>query len=158
MAASDIEQAIEQFQLASNEYHKGNAEPMIGMFSQREDVSVADPWSPAVCGWNKVVATVRRAASNYRDGEPIDFESIAKVVTPELAFIVENEWSRARVGGTQDLVNVALRATIIFRNEDGDWRIVHRHADPIVTAQAVRSILHKDALHPSQDIPSPSNR
>lgn len=143
MDAFDIDQAIEQFQQAGNEFHKGNPEPILKMWTQREDVSVANPLGPAVRGWEQLVETVRRAASNYRDGDPVDYEIIAKVVTPDLAFIVENERSRAKVGGSQDFASIALRATIIFRKEDGVWKIVHRHADPIVSNQPVESIIQK---------------
>lgn len=143
MDAFDIDQAIEQFQQAGNEFHKGNPEPILKMWTQREDVGVANPLGPAVRGWEQLVETVRRAASNYRDGDPVDYEIIAKVVTPDLAFIVENERSRAKVGGSQDFAPIALRATIIFRKEDGVWKIVHRHADPIVSNQPVESIIQK---------------
>ena len=143
MAAMDIDQAIEQFQQAGNAFHAGNPEPMLQMFSRRQNVSVANPWSPAVRGRNNVEATVRRARLNYRDGEPVAYEIIAKVVTPELAFIVENERSRAKVGGSQEFSRVALRATVIFRKEANEWRIVHRHADPIVSEQPVESIIQK---------------
>jgi len=143
MTALDIDQAIEQFQQAGNEFHKGNPEPMLKMFSQRDDVSVANPWGPAVRGRKELVETVKRAALNYREGDPVVYENIVKVVTPDLAFIVENERSRAKVGGSQDFATIALRATVIFRKEDGVWKIVHRHADPIVSIQPVESIIEK---------------
>jgi hypothetical protein len=33
----------------------------------------------------------------------------------------------------EDVTPYAVRATMIFRPEDGEWKVVHRHADPITT-------------------------
>ena len=83
------------------------------------------------------------SASNYRDGEIVGFENVAKYVTPELACIVEMERYRARVGGGEDISPVTLRVTSIFRPEDGTWKIVHRHADPITTPQPAESVIQE---------------
>jgi hypothetical protein len=32
---------------------------------------------------------------------------------------------------------------MIFRPEEGTWKIVHRHADPITTPQAVESVIQE---------------
>jgi hypothetical protein len=37
----------------------------------------------------------------------------------------------------------SLRSTMIFRPEDGVWKVVHRHADPITTAQPVESVIQE---------------
>jgi ketosteroid isomerase-like protein len=84
---------------------------------------------------------MERAASNYRDGEIIGFDVVAKYVTSELAFIVEVERYRAKVGGSEDITPVSLRVTSILRPEDGTWKIVHRHADPITTPQPAESVI-----------------
>jgi ketosteroid isomerase-like protein len=36
---------------------------------------------------------------------------------------------------------MALRVTSILRPEDGTWKVVHRHADPIITAQPAESVI-----------------
>ena len=54
---------------------------------------------------------------------------VAKYVTPELAYVVQMERLEAKVGGREDITPYALRATMIFRPEDGVWKVVHRHAD-----------------------------
>jgi ketosteroid isomerase-like protein len=38
---------------------------------------------------------------------------------------------KAKVGGREDISDFDLRVTTTFRREDGAWKIVHRHADPI---------------------------
>jgi ketosteroid isomerase-like protein len=139
----DFEKIIEKYHQALSEFHKGNPEPVLNMFSRREDVSLANPLGPAVRGRAKIVDTAKRAASNYRDGEPIHFENLVTVVTPELAFVVENERSRVKVGGRQDPSTVALRVTAIFRVEEGVWKIVHRHADPITSNRPAESLIQK---------------
>ena len=70
-------------------------------------------------------------------------ETIAKYVTPELAYVVEIERGKAKLGDREDITPFALRVTMIFRPEDGVWKIVHRHADPITTAQPVESIIQR---------------
>ena len=73
----------------------------------------------------------------------VAIEIIAKYVTPELAYVVEIELAKAKVGGREDITPYALRATMIFRPEDGVWKVVHRHADPITTAQPAESVIQK---------------
>ena len=86
---------------------------------------------------------MERAASLLRDGEQLGFERIVTVETPELAFIVELEQTRARVAGSEELVSMPLRTTTIFRPEDGTWKIVHRHADPITAPRPPETIIQR---------------
>ena len=143
MTASDFDQVVEQSHLAWAEFVNGNPEPAKKLFSQREDVTIGNPFGPVRRGWRQVAETMERAASLYRDGEVIRFESMAKYATAELAYIVEVERYQAKVGGRQDVTPVSLRVTSIFRREDGFWKITHRHADPITTDQPAESVIEK---------------
>jgi ketosteroid isomerase-like protein len=56
---------------------------------------------------------------------------------------VEVERFEAKVGGSTDLGPVALRVTSAFRREDGEWKVVHRHADPITVPQSADSVIQR---------------
>ena len=142
-AVDDFNQILEQYHLGAGEFVKGNPEPVKKLFSHREDVTLANPQGPAVRGWEQVAQTMERAASARRDGEATSFEIVAKYVTPELAYVVEVERFEAKVGGSEDIVPFALRATMIFRPEDGVWKVVHRHAAPITTAQPAEWLIKR---------------
>jgi ketosteroid isomerase-like protein len=139
----DLDQVIDQFQRALNEFLKGYPEPNKEMFSHREDVSLANPFGPPARGWEQVAVTMERAASNLRDGEIVAFENIAKYVTPELAYTVWLERQQAKVSGREDITPFALRVTMIYRPEEGTWKVVHRHADPITTPQPAESVIQE---------------
>ena len=143
MSTFDFDEVVEQYQRALGEFAKGNPEPNKMVFSHQEDVTFANPLGPAVRGWEQVAATLERNASQIREGESVGFEIVAKYVTPELAYIVWVERVKAKVGGREEIVPIALRVTTIFRPEDGTWKVVHRHADPITTAQPIESVLQK---------------
>ena len=140
-AADDVDQLITQYHQALDEFVKGNPEPVKKLFSHREDVSLANPLGPAARGWEQVAQAIERAASNFRDGELVSVETVAKYVTPELAYSVWVERVKAKIGGREDIVPSALRVTMIFRAEEGAWKVVHRHADPITTAQPAESVI-----------------
>jgi ketosteroid isomerase-like protein len=140
-AVDDVDELIEQWQLAGYEFVKGNPEPVKKLYSHREDVSLANPFGPPARGWEQVAAATERGASQYREGEVTGFETVAKYVTPELAYIVWVERTKAKIGGSEDIAPFDLRVTMIFRPEDGEWKVVHRHADPITTPQPAKSVL-----------------
>jgi ketosteroid isomerase-like protein len=132
---------LEEYHRAGHEITNGNPEVYKSLYSRRNDVTLANPFGPPVRGWSEVSATLDRAAENYRDGEVVGFENIVTVVTLELAHTVEVESYRARVGGAEEAVQVAVRVTTIFRREDGVWKVVHRHADPITAPRAAESVI-----------------
>jgi ketosteroid isomerase-like protein len=140
-AFDDLDAAVEQYHLAAAEFVKGNPEPYKMVFSHREDVSLGNPFGPFNRGWEQVAATMERAASLYREGEVIGFENVAKHVTPELAYIVEVERLKGKIGGSVEVAPVTLRTTSVLRPEEGTWKVVHRHADPITTARPPESVI-----------------
>jgi ketosteroid isomerase-like protein len=142
MAALDaVDELIEHYRRAQGEFLRGNPDPVNELFSHGEDSTLANPYGPPVRGWENVARAIDHASSLRRDGDLISVETITKVVTENFAYVVGIERARAKVGGRDDLTPYALRATMIFRPEDGVWRIVHRHADPITTAQPAESVI-----------------
>jgi len=131
---SDLAKVIEQDHRAGNAFHHGDPEPKKKLFSRRDDVTLANPLGLTARGWKEVEKTVELAASQYREGEPINYERVSEYATADLAYIVEFERSRATRVGANEIVPISLRVTTIFRREDGEWRIVHRHAEPVTFA------------------------
>jgi ketosteroid isomerase-like protein len=58
-------------------------------------------------------------------------------VSEDLAYIVGYEHTMASVGGAEPEA-YDLRVTTIFRREHGQWKIVHRHADPMPGSDTAR--------------------
>ena len=142
-AADDFDEVLEQYHLALDEIMRGNAEGYKRVYSRREDVTLANPFGPPARGWEEVAKTLERAASHYTDGEATGFENVAKYTTDELAYTVEIERCQAKVEGRDDLSPITVRVTTIFRSEAGEWKVVHRHADPITTPQPAESLIEE---------------
>jgi ketosteroid isomerase-like protein len=143
MAAVDnFDEVVEQYHLSLDEFFKGNPEPLKKLCSHRDDVTLANPFVglPAQ-GWEQVAATLEHASSQFSDGENVGFETVAKYVSPELAHVLLIERDKVKVAGSEDIAPSALRVTMIFRLEEGEWKVVHRHADPITTPQQAESVI-----------------
>jgi ketosteroid isomerase-like protein len=142
-AVDELDEVVEQYHLALDELLRGSPEGYKRVFSHQDDVTLANPFGPPVRGWDEVAKTLERAASHYRDGEATGFENIAKYITPELAYTVEMERMQAKVEGREDITPITARVTTIFRPEEGTWKVVHRHADPITTPRPAESVIQE---------------
>jgi len=143
MADDDLDSAIEQSHAALAAILKGDPSVYKALYSDRDDVTLGNPFGPYARGRRKVDETLDRAASNYRDGESTGIELVAKYVSNDLACIVEVERGRSKVGGAKELASVAVRVTSVFRFERGAWKLVHRHADPITTPRPAESVINR---------------
>ena len=141
MLASELTKFIEQDHLALDAFVKGDPEPLKNLYSRRDDVVIANPFGPPAKGWEKAAETMDRAATNFRDGEASGFERVTEYATADLGYILEIERFRSKIGGGDKLVPIALRVTTIFRREEGAWRIILRHADPITSARPAAAIV-----------------
>jgi ketosteroid isomerase-like protein len=142
-ALEDVDQLIEQYDLAVNEFLKGNPAPVLELWSRRDDVTLANPYGGVAHGWDEVVEASEQAASTSRDGQLVSTEIVEKHVTAELAYVVVIDQAEAKIGGREDRTPFALRTTMIFRPEEGEWKVVHRHADPITTPQPAESVIQE---------------
>jgi ketosteroid isomerase-like protein len=143
MAPNDLDSAIEQSHAAVGAMLKGDHGVYKALYSDRDDVTLGNPFGPYACGREKVEETLAGAAAHYRDGEVTGVELIAKYASDDLACVVEVERGRAKVGGGKELFPVAVRVTSVFRLEHGTWKLVHRHADPITTPRAAASVIER---------------
>ena len=141
--ADDVDQLIERYQLGLDEFMKGNPEPVKELFSHKEDVTLANPLGPPAHGWDEVGATIELAASHFRDGRLVGVEIVEKHVTPEFAYTLWLEYAEGKVGGREDVDQATLRVTMIYRPEEGGWKVVHRHADPITTPRPAESVIQE---------------
>jgi ketosteroid isomerase-like protein len=143
MKTNDLDSAIEQSHAALGAILNGDPSGYQALYSDAEDVTLGNPFGPYARGRQKVEATLAGAASHYRDGEVTGVELIADYLSDDLACIVEVERGRAKVGGGEERVQVAIRVTSVFRLEQGTWKLVHRHADPITTPRPAASVVSK---------------
>jgi ketosteroid isomerase-like protein len=141
MSTGDVADVIEQSHRALDQFVQGNSTPYQALFSHQDDACLANPWGPAVCGWEQVRAAMERGAVHFRDGHSVGFERLATYSTPHLVCMVEVERYQAKLDGQETLTPIALRVTSVLQVEGGAWRIVHRHADPITAAQTAASLI-----------------
>lgn len=138
---TDDDLPMDEYRRAGLEITRGNPLVYKALWSRRDDVTLANPFGPPVRGWDEVSARLDLAASNYRDGQDYEFENISTVITRELAYTVEIERVSTRVGASEELTPIAIRATTVFRRENGTWKVTHRHGDPITSMRPAESVL-----------------
>lgn len=58
------------------------------------------------------------------------------MVSDDMVVLAVIEWNQGQVGGLPEQA-WPLRVTLVYRRQGGDWRLVHRHADPLVHGLAL---------------------
>jgi ketosteroid isomerase-like protein len=137
----DLDEFVSRCEKAWQVFVTGDPGPAQLLFSRRDDVTLANPWGPAVTGWADVSATLEAAAARFRHGHLAAFDVLSRFVSDDLACYHEIERGEAVLGGGTQPESFALRATSMYRREDRQWRIALRHADPIRAPRPVDATL-----------------
>lgn len=133
------QQAIGRMQAALRTlWSGGGAEEVKALCSQRADVTAFLGMGGYEQGWEQVGRRWDWAGNMFHGGGPFSFENISTIVTAEMVCGTDIERITVRLGGADAPTELANRVTQVFRREDGEWKLVHRHASRL-EAQAQRS-------------------
>ena len=106
----------------------GDPGPRLRMWSSHDPLSLFGAEGPPCSGWDRISDRFRSIASRFSDCREYEFELLAAGVSGDLAYTVGFE--RATMSLDRGPVGpIVLRVTHIYRREDGEWKIVHRHGD-----------------------------
>ena len=106
---------------------RGDATPRSWTWSQREPVTLFGAAVRLRRGWTEVSQTFRWLAGRFSDLHDYRFELVAAGASGDLAYTVGFEHKTVVADGAP--TTYTLRVTHVYRREDGQWRIVHRHGD-----------------------------
>ncbi len=113
---------------AEKELHNGDVEPRLKMWSTKDPVTLFGGWGPCKSGTEEVTRVFRWVASRFSNCSAYDFEVIAAGVSGDLGYTVGYERCTRCVDGGPASSSI-LRVTHVYRRENGEWKIVHRHGD-----------------------------
>jgi ketosteroid isomerase-like protein len=89
-------------------------------------VSVLGAWQSAV-GQEALRDLFRNLADTFSNCTSHVYEIVAADVVGDIAFTAGYERTQASINGEPR--RYVLRVTQVYRREDGNWKVAHRHAD-----------------------------
>jgi ketosteroid isomerase-like protein len=108
--------------------HHGDAAPRRALWSRNEPVSVLGAWRNAH-GQDELDELFIALGRSFSNCTSYAFELQEYDVVGDMAYTAGLEHTSATVDGQPR--TYTLRATQVYRRESGEWRVAHRHADPI---------------------------
>ena len=134
IADSSFRAFLPQWEKAQSGFINGDPTLWKQNASHRDDATILGAFGGHEKGWNEVSARNDWASSQFKDsGATQKIEYLNTAVSGALAFTVTIErQQQVRMGDQEKPAPRALRVTQIFRKEDGAWKLLHRHADPLV--------------------------
>ena|SRR5690349_7673165 len=104
--------------------HNGDAGPRRALWSRHDPVSVLGAWRNAH-GQQELDELFAHLADSFSDCTSYELEILEAEVVGDTAYTVAFEHTSASVDGVPR--TYTLRATQLYRREDGEWKVVHRH-------------------------------
>ncbi|GAC1499335.1 MAG: hypothetical protein NVS2B15_22000 [Pseudarthrobacter sp.] len=108
--------------------HNGDTGPRRAIWSRKEPVSVLGAWRNAF-GQQELDDLFTSLGKQFSDCTSYRFELLSHDVVGDMAYTAGIEHTSASVDGQPR--SYILRATQIYRREDGQWKVAHRHGDTV---------------------------
>jgi ketosteroid isomerase-like protein len=134
-----LEHVLPRLTEADTALHNGDASPRIAIWSHNDPTTLFGAVMTR-SGWKEIGPAFEWLASRFSNCESFEYQVIAAGASGDLGYLVGIEHTTASVGGAAPEA-YALRVTTIFRRENGEWKVVHRHGDPAPDSASARDQL-----------------
>ena len=131
----DFEQFMKRRVEASEAYVQGDAQPLRLIVARVSPATFFPPTSGFTQGTQEVASRYEQDAEAFAPGSHFRFEVLQMAASDGIAYWVGFMRGEARMRGKAEAIPMNLRVTEVFRREDGEWKMVHRHADPLAESK-----------------------
>jgi ketosteroid isomerase-like protein len=112
---------------------RGDIRRYAALITHADDYTLMAPFGGAPTrGFDRSPERLAELARYFRAGTSV-VELVQCCATDGLVVLVTIERQRGGVGGLPEQ-DWSLRVTQVYRRDGSEWRLVHRHADPLVRA------------------------
>ncbi len=138
---------------AETALHNGDCGPRIAMWSRTEPLTLFGA-AMSARGRGEIGPIFDALGKQFSNCLSYQNEIVAAEARGDLAYTVALEHTTASINGADPRPYV-LRVTTIFRREDGEWKVVHRHGDALAadSAAAVGRLTRALAHHRELSLP-----
>jgi ketosteroid isomerase-like protein len=128
---ADVADLTQRCQDAAAALIRGDVRSYLRLFVHADDYTLIPPFGGAPRhGFDASEDAVEQLSRFFAGGEA-QVDVAQSYVSGDFVVLVLIERQHGKVGGLPDQ-DWSLRVTMLFRREGDDWRLVHRHADPLV--------------------------
>ena len=128
MARQPVTAAIERLRAAMAKVASGDVTDIKVLYVHSDDATSFYGWGGYEKGWDAVSRRWDWAGTQFKGGT-VSYENVTSIVTAELAYTTDIETFNVRMTGMDQPTEWSNRVTHIFRLIDGEWRLLHRHAN-----------------------------
>jgi ketosteroid isomerase-like protein len=107
---------------------RGDPGPRMELWSRRDPVTLFGAIGMCESGWPALSKTFPWVASRFSKVSDFHFDVEVVEVHGDMAYTLGFERFNGSIGGRPP-GRVLVRVTHIYRREEGEWKIVHRHGD-----------------------------
>jgi ketosteroid isomerase-like protein len=122
----DVRKASKQFYNALTDMGNGTAGRMGEIWLQDENVTAMHPIGGRDIGWTAVKNSFDQVAGIASDGKLELKDQLIRVVG-DVAYEIGTETGEFKLAGNE--VKIGQRVTNIYQFKDGQWKMIHHHAD-----------------------------
>jgi ketosteroid isomerase-like protein len=132
-----FERFLQRYEAANTAFVNGDPASWLSTTAEKDPLSIFGGFGGlGESGTAEVRQRYLLAAGAFRpSGARVTFEYLVKDVQGQLAYTVAIERADVLYAGRTERHRQILRATMVFRFDRGDWKIIHRHADTMIDLQ-----------------------
>lgn len=135
MSGNDLDLFLTQVEEAAEAYVRGDMERYVELLHHAEQFTLLPPYGGPASRHEQRAETLRASAGFIQGGEA-RLEHVETHAWGDTLVVAMIERQHGRVEGRPDQ-ELSLRVTHVYRREGDDWRLVHRHADPLVDTMSL---------------------
>ena len=129
MPAANFDDFMTARQKAAEAYVRGDGAKVDTIVPHSGAASFHSPTGDTVAGGEAVAKRYLKDAAAFHDNGVSRFDVLQKGHSGDVGFWTGFQIAKVQIGDMPKPVEMRIRVTEIFRRIDGDWKMIHRHAD-----------------------------